>query len=65
MGFEPPQMQWMDNKDVKESIIEGKRRLVEKHILQAGVLNEKIKPHDTHAADNHDWKFWTASFLYK
>ena len=65
VGFEPPQKQWMDNKDVKEAITEGKRRLVDKHILHPGVLNEKIKPHDTHAADNHDWKFWTASFIYK
>ena len=65
VGFEPPQKQWMENNEVKAAIQEGKKRLVDNQILDASVLSKKIEPHDTHAARNQDWKFWTASLLFK
>lgn len=63
-GFEPPQKKWMENKEVQESIQEGKKKLVDHHILQASALHKKIKPHDSYAANGWDWKYWSASFLF-
>ena len=64
IGFEPPQKLWMENKNVQEAILSGKKLLVDKGILNTSVLTKKIQPHDAHAADNRDWKYWSASFLY-
>ena len=64
IGFEPPQKQWMQNKLVQESIIEAKKKLVEKNILNKLALNKKIQPHNSYAAESNDWKYWSAAFLY-
>jgi asparagine synthase (glutamine-hydrolysing) len=63
-GFEPPQQQWMQHKNVIEAIQEGKRKLVSQRILAPHVMDKKIKPHGAHAVDNRDWKYWSASFLF-
>ncbi|HEY0355188.1 MAG TPA: asparagine synthase C-terminal domain-containing protein, partial [Flavisolibacter sp.] len=63
IGFEPPQEDWMKNEQVQESIMEGKRKLVEKGILNDSVL-KKIRPHSAYAAGGMDWKYWSASFLF-
>jgi asparagine synthase (glutamine-hydrolysing) len=64
VGFEPPQKKWMEQKDVQEAIHEGKRKLVQQHILQSSVLTKKIRPHNAYAAGNWDWKYWSASYLF-
>jgi asparagine synthase (glutamine-hydrolysing) len=64
IGFEPPQKTWMENNRVKESIIAGKQKLVDQQILSPAVMNKKIQPHSAYTADNRDWKFWSASFLF-
>jgi asparagine synthase (glutamine-hydrolysing) len=63
-GFEPPQKKWMENKSVQEAIHEAKKQLASEHILNSAVLQKKIKPHSSYAADNLDWKYWSASFLF-
>jgi asparagine synthase (glutamine-hydrolysing) len=63
VGYEPPQEKWMNNKDVQESIREGKKKLAQHGILKPSVA-EKIKPHTAYAANNQDWKYWSASFLF-
>lgn len=65
VGFEPPQKDWMQNSQVAQSIREGKGLLVAKGILDQQVLTQKIKPHDAHAAQSQDWKYWAASYLYR
>jgi len=64
IGFEPPQKDWMQQATVAEAIQEGKKKLVERGILSKTVLPKKIQPHDAHAADNRDWKYWSASMLF-
>jgi len=64
IGFEPPQKKWMKEKNVQEAIYEGKKKLVEQRILNPSVINKKIKPHEAYAADNRDWKYWSASYLF-
>jgi len=63
-GFEPPQMAWMQNKDVLAAMGWGKEILVREGVLNKAALTKKIQPHDAHAAENKDWKYWAASFLY-
>ncbi|HEY0059372.1 MAG TPA: asparagine synthase (glutamine-hydrolyzing) [Flavisolibacter sp.] len=65
VGFEPPQKEWMQNPQVAQSIREGKGLLAEKGILDQKVLTQMIKPHDAHAAQSQDWKYWAASYLYR
>ncbi|HVG12559.1 MAG TPA: asparagine synthase (glutamine-hydrolyzing) [Flavisolibacter sp.] len=65
VGFEPPQKNWMQNSEVAQSIREGKGLLAEKGILDQKVLTQKLKPHDAHAAQSQDWKYWAASYLYR
>jgi asparagine synthase (glutamine-hydrolysing) len=64
VGFETPQKDWMQQAAVANTIYEGKKKLVEHGILHSQALQQKIKPHDAHAADNKDWKYWSASFLF-
>ncbi|HEV7621223.1 MAG TPA: asparagine synthase-related protein, partial [Flavisolibacter sp.] len=63
-GFEPPQKKWMENKDVEEAIITAKKQLAQHGILDSHSINKKIKPHSAYAANNEDWKYWSASFLF-
>lgn len=64
LGFEPPQKKWMENKNVQEAIREAKKKLVTHQILDSSALEKKIKPHDSYAANNWDWKYWSASYLF-
>lgn len=63
VGFEPPQKKWMEDKFVEDAIIEGKRKLLEHHILNPSALSKKIKPHNAYAANAWDWRYWSASYL--
>lgn len=63
-GFEPPQKKWMENKNVQESIMEGKRKLARHQIITSLAAEKKIQPHNSYAADGRDWKYWSASFLF-
>lgn len=65
IGFEPPQKRWMQNKMVQEQIKVAKKRLVEKNILAPQVLKKEVQPSDAHAANNADWKYWSASYLFR
>jgi asparagine synthase (glutamine-hydrolysing) len=64
-GFEPPQKKWMSNQEVQNEISNAKKLLVDHQILNASVLNKKIQPHDAHAAENRQWKYWSAAFLFR
>jgi asparagine synthase (glutamine-hydrolysing) len=65
VGFEPPQKLWMHQPMVKDAIQEGKKILVQNGILAKHNLKKEIRAHDAHAANNLDWKCWSASYLYK
>jgi asparagine synthase (glutamine-hydrolysing) len=65
VGFEPPQKTWMQNISVKEFIIEAKKKLISEKILQPAVLKKEIVPLAAHDADNFDWRYLSASLLFK
>ncbi len=64
IGYEPPQKQWMQNKDVQGAIREAKKKLVKANILNAAALNKPIAPKDAHAGASYDWRYWSAAYLF-
>jgi asparagine synthase (glutamine-hydrolysing) len=64
-GFEPPQEQWIRNDKITDLITNAKEILVAEKILKAEVLNKKIEAKPAHDASNYDWRYLTASFLFK
>jgi asparagine synthase (glutamine-hydrolysing) len=65
IGFEPPQQQWMQHSILQQYVQEGKKVLVQKGILERGVLQKKIQPLDAHAAENYDWRYLVAGWLLR
>ncbi len=65
VGFEPPQLQWMQDKKLQEMIQDAKNKLVNEKILKPEVLNKKIIPKAAHEGDNYDWRYLSASLLFK
>jgi asparagine synthase (glutamine-hydrolysing) len=65
VGFEPPQKQWMLHHKVQEHIQASKELLVKNDILSAAVLSKPIKPSDAGDAINSDWRYWSASYLFR
>ncbi|MDB5191203.1 MAG: asnB [Segetibacter sp.] len=61
IGFEPPQEQWMQHKEVIEKIDEGRRKLVAEGVLNKEVLNKPIRTKEAHQAENFDWRYLSAS----
>ena len=64
-GFEPPQKTWMQDKSVQQMIREAKTKLINEKILKPESLNKNILPLAAHEADNYDWRYLSASFLFK
>ena len=63
IGFEPPQQLWMQDKRLTDYIREAQQALVKKGVLKPAVLDKKIQPQETHAADNFDWRYLVAGTI--
>ncbi|RYG53083.1 MAG: asparagine synthase (glutamine-hydrolyzing) [Chitinophagaceae bacterium] len=63
-AYEPPQKMWMESAPMQDCIHEAKKTLVEAQILKPASINKKIRPMDAHMADNFDWRYLSAAFLY-
>lgn len=63
VGFEPPQLQWMQEPAIKERIIAGKEILATHGILSPAAV-QAYKPHHAHEGDAFDWRCWSASYLF-
>ncbi len=63
VGFEPPQRSWMEQPLLQEKIMEARTKLVAGKILDPAVVQKKIQPLDSHAADNFDWRILSTSLL--
>ena len=64
VGFEPPQKKWMENAALQAMIQEAKQKLVSEKILKPSVLNKDIRPLDAYEANNYDWRYLSASFMF-
>lgn len=61
IGYEPPQLQWMQNKTLQDYIFESKRKLVNNRILKATALNKKVLALSAHQKNNFDWRYLCAA----
>jgi asparagine synthase (glutamine-hydrolysing) len=64
IGFEPPQQQWMGNKQLQQKIHDAKSILVKEKILDRKALNKPVQPKAAHEADNYDWRYLSAASLF-
>lgn len=65
VGFEPPQKTWMKAPDALDAVQAGKALLVKEGILNSNILNQKVQPHEAYAAEPFDWRYWSASWLFR
>jgi asparagine synthase (glutamine-hydrolysing) len=63
IGFEAPQELWMQNPRMQEYIQNARQKLVNNRILKSSILEKKIQPLETHAAENYDWRYLVAGAL--
>ncbi len=65
IGYEPPQAEWLQDAKMKEMIIDSRKLLVEKNILNSSILKENIQVSNAHDANNMDWRILCAAAIYK
>ena len=65
VGYEPPQYEWMLHPSLHEMIFESRKKLVEHSVLVKEILQQPIIPKAAHDADNYDWRYLSASMLFK
>ena len=65
IGYEPPQKNWMQTPEMKELIIESRRKLIHQNILQPSALENKIMVSDAHELQNLDWRILCAASIFK
>jgi asparagine synthase (glutamine-hydrolysing) len=61
VGFEPPQQQWMQHKQLQEYIYESRGKLVNKGILKKDVLNKPVQSQASHDSASFDWRYLCAA----
>ena len=64
VGYEPPQEQWMQQAPVQEMIVEARKKLVDKNVLDTGIINKPVKPSPAHEKENDDWRYLCAASLF-
>jgi len=65
VGFEPPQMKWMQDKRIRERILESRMRLVKEHILKPAVMQEPLQANAAHEHGNDDFRYLCAAAILK
>ncbi len=60
-GFEPPQVQWLQQPAMLEYIHAARQKLVQEKILNSSVLNKPIQVNAAHEAANSDWRYLVAA----
>ena len=63
VGYEPPQQQWMQNKNIQEMIIESRKKLVDKNVLDKNVLTKKTDAKGAHEKNNFDFRYMSAAAI--
>jgi hypothetical protein len=51
----------MQNKQLQELIMSGRKKLVDEHLLNSNVLSQPIQLKSAYEADNFDWRYLTAA----
>lgn len=65
IGYEPPQKQWMEQRQIKEKIMDGRSKLVKEKILHSNVLNEPVAAEASNIGTKGSWNQLMLSCLFK
>ncbi len=63
VGYEPPQQQWMMDSNIREMIMESRRKLVDKDVLDKNVLTKKVNAKGAHEKDSFDFRYMSAAAI--
>lgn len=63
IGYEPPQQQWMQKATVQDMIASARKKLVDKNVLDAAVINKPVRPTRAHEGGSDDWRYLCAAYL--
>ncbi len=64
IGFETPQMHWMQQPSFQEAIHDSKKILIEQKMLAPSATSIPIRPTSAHAPDPYDWRYFSLSQLF-
>ncbi|MBC6492731.1 asparagine synthase (glutamine-hydrolyzing) [Flavihumibacter stibioxidans] len=63
IAYEPPQAEWIRNPKIGERIMESRKVLVQKGILNKNVLSQPLQAGGANDQKNADWRFWVLASL--
>src|SRR5450631_3087394 len=63
VGYEPPQLKWMQDKRMTEKIMESRRILVKENILKPAVMREPLHAKAAYEDGNDDFRYLCAASL--
>ncbi len=64
IGYEPPQSNWFENKNVQEKIYESKRTLFKKNIISKKESERKIAITNSIESNQKIWAMWMAGEMF-
>lgn len=65
IGYEPPQKQWMEQREIRELIMAGREKLVQEKILHRNVLSEPVTADAANMGTKSSWNQLMLSYLFK
>jgi len=57
IGYEPPQKNWMENKIMKDKIMDSRELLIDKGVLSPSLKKQAYQAEEAIQGDNKNWKF--------
>jgi asparagine synthase (glutamine-hydrolysing) len=64
IGYETPQVQWMQQPTMQAAIREARKKLIDQDILSSGALNSAVRPTAAHTPDPKDWRYFSLAQLF-
>ncbi len=64
IGYEPPQKKWMLHEQIREMIMEARKKLVHEHVLDKKILQQPVHSKTAHDKDNFDWRYLCAAKIF-
>ncbi len=56
IGYEPPQKSWMENKKIKEKIIEGREKFVQHGFFNKNIIQTEVVAPDVNGSNQETWR---------
>jgi asparagine synthase (glutamine-hydrolysing) len=63
VGFEPPQLQWMQSKGILERMENARKKLVDMKVAKQEMLKMPLQSSGAHSSENTDWRVLNIAHL--